>query len=207
MTTVVLESEPMSEIKVVGSKETTRGRLEVTEEKKKTFLATGGEPAILYPDGDRLVLPKRSEMNAAVVTGDKVEPKYVPNNGVEIKINNVVDLAEKDPNGFSVNTPGAKMDKGKAPLLRGLLHYFPRALTHVSMVSQAGHDKGYPWKGWESVPEGVVRYGDALVRHLLAEEVEGLIDAKDTKMYHAAQVAWNALARLELILREVESKK
>ncbi len=180
-----------------------------TEEQKKAFIAAGGDaPLIIYPNGDSLSFPKRAEVNSAVVTGAKVEPKYVPNSsGTEIKINNVVNLQEKDPNGFSVNTPGAKMDKGKAPLLRGLLHYFPRALAHVSMVSQAGHDKGYPWKGWESVPEGTVRYGDALVRHLLAEEVEGPIDAKDTKMYHAAQVAWNALARLELILREVESKK
>src|SRR5271157_4338605 len=106
-----------------------------------------------------------------------------------------VQTNEADPNGKSVNQLGAKLDKGKAPVLRGLLHYFPRALTHVSMVSQAGHDKGYPWKGWESVPEGIVRYGDAMVRHLLAEDVEGPIDATDTKMYHAAQAAWNALAR------------
>jgi len=40
-----------------------------------------------------------------------------------------------------------------------------------------------------------------MLRHLLAEETEGPID-NDTQCLHAAQVAWNAMARLELILRD-----
>ena len=49
--------------------------------------------------------------------------------------------------------------------------------------------------------DGENRYGDALVRHLIAEAIEGPVDA-DTQLLHAAQEAWNALARLELILRK-----
>lgn len=115
-------------------------------------------------------------------------------------------MVEIDPNGLAANTPGSKLDAGKSPLMRGLLHYFPRALAAVADVSQVGANK-YSWKGWESVPEGEYRYGDALVRHIVAEETEGLYDSKPggTGKLHAAQEAWNALARLELMLRRLES--
>jgi len=99
---------------------------------------------------------------------------------------------------------GAKLDAGKAPILRGAIQYFPRALKAVAQVSEIGAKK-YAWKGWEKVPDGVNRYGDALVRHLMAEEIEGPIDA-DTGCLHASQICWNALARLELMLRAQEAK-
>ena len=112
---------------------------------------------------------------------------------------------ERDPNGLALKTTGAKADEGKAPLLRGALQYFPRALEVISEISAIGAKK-YFWKGWVSVDDGVNRYGDALVRHLIAEELSGPLD-KDTGCLHAGQVAWNALARLELILRQTESNK
>lgn len=108
---------------------------------------------------------------------------------------------ESDPTGRSSHTPGAKLDAGKVPILQGALEYFPNALREVAQVSYVGAKK-YTWKGWESVPDGINRYGNALARHLLATE---LYDA-DTGCLHAAQVAWNALARLELILREQAEK-
>lgn len=165
---------------------------EVEQDVKSTFPMVSG-----------CVAPGFGAIQKAVITAEA--PKIIISNVVDLTKNSSL-TPESDPNGYTVSTPGAKMDAGKAPVLRGMLHYFPRALTHVSMVSQAGHNKGYPWKGWENVPEGIVRYGDAMIRHLLAEDIEGPIDAKDTKMLHAAQVAWNALARLELILREQEKK-
>lgn len=98
--------------------------------------------------------------------------------------------------------PGAKLDQGKVDVMRGAIQYFPRALKAVAEVSEVGAKK-YSWKGWEKVPDGIVRYGAALGRHLMAEGYEE-VDA-DTGCLHAAQVAWNALARLELILKERES--
>ena len=44
------------------------------------------------------------------------------------------------------------------------------------------------------------RYSDALVRHLVAESFEKFDN--DSQILHAAHAAWNALARLELMLRE-----
>ncbi len=112
---------------------------------------------------------------------------------------------EVDPNGFAPHTPGAKMDAGKAPITQGVLQYFPRALVAVSNVSLFGANK-YAWKGWEKVPDGINRYSDALGRHLLAEVIDGPID-DETQLLHASQVAWNALARLELMLREPKEKE
>jgi hypothetical protein len=109
---------------------------------------------------------------------------------------------EADPNGKDSHEPGAKMDSGKVPVIRGMFQYFPRACSAVANVSHVGANK-YTWNGWETVPDGINRYTDALGRHLLSEKTEGLID-KDTGCLHAAQVAWNAMARLELILKAGE---
>lgn len=112
-------------------------------------------------------------------------------------------INEYDPNGKTPHEPGAKLDAGKVACYRGCIAYFPRAIRAVANVSTIGARK-YAWKGWESVPDGVDRYRDALVRHLVADVVEGPVD-KDTGVLHAAQVAWNALATLELILREKQT--
>lgn len=104
---------------------------------------------------------------------------------------------EADPTGKAANTPGAKLDAGKTPIFRGLVDYFPDAIAEVAEVSAKGAEK-YTWKGWETVPDGVDRYSDALMRHLCAES-NGSID-KDTGCKHAAQVAWNALARLQIMI-------
>lgn len=99
---------------------------------------------------------------------------------------------------------GVKYDTEKSPVTRGVLQYFPRALEEVAKVSAAGAKK-YAWNGWKTVPDGITRYSDALGRHLLAEGQSAYDDGPDgTGCLHAAQVAWNALARLELILRAAE---
>lgn len=110
-----------------------------------------------------------------------------------------------DPSGKDLKQPGTKGDSGKSPVFRGLLDYFPRAVDEVARVSERGAAK-YSWKGWESVPDGISRYTDALARHLTAMGIEGPFD-QDTGCLHRAQIAWNALASLELYLREQEVKK
>lgn len=110
--------------------------------------------------------------------------------------------SEKDPNGKSPKEAGAKLDAGKSPIYRGLLDYFPRACLSVAAVSEAGAKK-YAWKGWESVPDGINRYSDALGRHIVNESIEGPLDPDG--FLHKACVAWNSLAALELYLRDKES--
>lgn len=71
-------------------------------------------------------------------------------------------------------------------------------------MSEFGANK-YAWKGWEKADNGFDRYSDALVRHISKEAVE-LLDP-DSKLTHAAHTAWNALARLELLTRQMEYEK
>lgn len=109
--------------------------------------------------------------------------------------------AEVDPNGKGTHELGAKLDFGKPPVFRGALSYFPRSIAAIARVSAVGARK-YAWKGWESVDDGFNRYSDALARHILAESREDV--DQDTGCLHAEQVAWNACARLELLLKERE---
>lgn len=119
---------------------------------------------------------------------------------------------EKDPNGLGAKAPGSKLDAGKAPIMQGVFQYFPRALWAVADLSQAGADK-YSWNGWEKVSDGINRYGNAVGRHILKEKIEGPWDLdflkaeKPRRILHVTEEAWNALARLELILREMEDEQ
>lgn len=88
------------------------------------------------------------------------------------------------------------MDVGKAPLWKGCLAYFPRALFAVAFVSEYGYRKYKVWDGWRLVPDGVDRYMDADARHFLKLAIEGNYDA-ESGLAHLAQKAWNALAELE----------
>lgn len=109
---------------------------------------------------------------------------------------------EKSSDGVPLGAPGAKLDAGKPEVLTLCLDYFPDALAAVAGVSAAGIRKGYAAGSWHTVNGGIARYGDALVRHLLAEGRAGTFTAVDpqTGVLHAAAAAWNALARLQLII-------
>ena len=102
----------------------------------------------------------------------------------------------------AINTGGVKYDGGKIPVFRGAIGYFPRAIRSVAAVSDFGARK-YAWNGWQSVDDGINRYTDGLARHLLAECTDGPRD-DDSGLLHAEHAAWNALARLELMLVEKE---
>jgi hypothetical protein len=109
--------------------------------------------------------------------------------------------AERDPNGKSQHESGSKLDHGKNRLGLVLLA-FSRALKEVGEVGTFGANK-YTANGWLNVPNGIDRYTDAMLRHLLQEATGEKIDP-ESQMLHSAQVAWNALARLELQMREYD---
>ena len=108
---------------------------------------------------------------------------------------------EMDPKGLKQNAPGAKLDAGKVEV--GLIfNDMPRALLAVAEIGTYGRHK-YTKGGWVHVEEGVERYTNAMDRHRLKESIENV--DQETKMLHATHLAWNALARLELMIREQES--
>ena len=111
---------------------------------------------------------------------------------------------EADPNGLHPNSPGAKLDAGKVrPSL--VLGGFARALWEVSKVGTYGATK-YTDNGWMEVADGDKRYDDAKMRHWLKEKMGEKCD-KDTNLTHLAHEAWNALARLDLYIRETENEQ
>ena len=106
--------------------------------------------------------------------------------------------------------PGAKMDQDKMDL--SLLQLLPNALFEVSRVMDYGQTK-YTRGGFLQVPEAPRRYTSAMWRHWLKELFEKF-DSGDPfydtdkglpfkgKIRHDAQVAVNALFRLECTMRE-----
>lgn len=113
-------------------------------------------------------------------------------------------MAERDPNGLQANQPGAKLDAGK-PRLGLVLMGFSNALRLVGEVGTYGADK-YTDGGWLQVQKGAERYTDAMFRHLLSEASTAELEANDAEsgLPHAAHAAWNALARLELMIQNGE---
>jgi len=104
---------------------------------------------------------------------------------------------ETDPRGLDPHEPGAKLDAGKVKA--ALLKDFGLALTEVAKIATYGCRK-YSKNGWEKVADGEFRYDNAMMRHWLAEHNEMIDD--DSGFLHAAHIAWNALARLELLMRK-----
>lgn len=114
--------------------------------------------------------------------------------------------AVDDGKHISPETPSAKgkIDAHKKlSIVRSAWLRFPRALAEVAKVSEFGCSK-------YEVPLGDLDYlkspsiiddcTDALGRHLLREKTNGPINYEDGEVLEAAQIAWNALARLEAML-------
>lgn len=133
------------------------------------------------------------------LTPATVEPLFITGSDGRARLNKETtnDPADK------IATGSIKYDAGKPAIFRGAIDYFPRAIEAVADISTFGASK-YAWKGWEGVEDGVNRYSDAMVRHLIAEGKGTPVDP-DSGRLHAAHVAWGALARLELMLRDAES--
>jgi hypothetical protein len=112
-------------------------------------------------------------------------------------------IPESDPSGKNPHSPGAKLDAGKTRLGLVLLG-FSRALQAVGEVGTFGARK-YTEDGWLEVENGQARYTDALLRHLMSEARGEKLDS-DSGLRHAAQVAWNALARLDIRSEEIIHK-
>lgn len=100
---------------------------------------------------------------------------------------------ETDPNGKSLNTPGAKADAGKCAA--GVLHDFALALKAVADVGDMGMRK-YTRGGWQAVPNGAERYNDAMWRHLLKARHEEL--DPESGLPHLDHMLWNLMAVVEL---------
>ena len=108
---------------------------------------------------------------------------------------------EIDPHGKNPHLSGSKLDAGKNRVDL-VLGDFANALWQVAQVGTFGADK-YTEHGWLNVPDGLNRYADAQLRHFLKSK-QGEYSDPESGLPHAAHEAWNALAKLELLLRSKE---
>jgi len=77
---------------------------------------------------------------------------------------------------------------------------FLRALTEVWRVSMFG-EKKHGANNWKNAtPEGMGLYESAMWRHWIKRRI-GETHAEDSKCYHLAHMAWNALMLLEMEIR------
>ena len=95
-----------------------------------------------------------------------------------------------------------KDDAGKNRLGM-VLGGFAGALEAVGLVGTYGATK-YSDGGWKSVENGVERYNDAMMRHWIKKMCGGKVD-KESGLAESANIAWNALAVLQLELDKVEA--
>lgn len=111
---------------------------------------------------------------------------------------------EADPTGKSAHQPGAKLDAGKVrPSL--IVEGMARAIWAVAEVATFGANKYTPG-GWVTVDNGQQRYADAGYRHVLKRAMGETVDS-DSELNHLAHEAWNALAKLDLYIREQQHVK
>lgn len=97
----------------------------------------------------------------------------------------------------------------KTPVYQGVFARFPRALKEIAKVSVFGtnkHQVPLSDMSYMDIPNAYVIYTDATARHLVNEAIEGPINHEDGDLLHPAQLAWDALARLEIYLRDQEVK-
>lgn len=98
------------------------------------------------------------------------------------------------------DSTGKKYDNGK-PMAGTLTDVFSRALMAVGACIEYGTHKYPNPKNWQLVDNGIKRYRDAMIRHLLKYNA-GIDKDEETGLPHLAHMCWNALAILELYMQE-----
>ena len=103
-----------------------------------------------------------------------------------------------DPTVADHPLPVGSSERKAIPLVTGVLDYFPAALAEVAKVSKSGNDKHNPGEPMHWAREKSTDQADAIGRHLLER---GGIDPETGQRY-SAQLAWRALALLQIELEE-----
>jgi hypothetical protein len=107
--------------------------------------------------------------------------------------------ASKEIKKPDLSKPGAKDDSGKNRM--GLLMSgCPNAIKGVAEVLTFGANK-YSANGWQTVPNAVERYKDALYRHLNAYERGELVD-EESGLSHLLHATTNLMFIIELSQKE-----
>ena len=95
---------------------------------------------------------------------------------------------------------GKKYDNGKS-MAGTLCRVFPRALLGIGQCIEFGTRKYPKPDNWCLVEDGLNRYTDSLMRHLLKMFAGQEIDP-ETNLPHIFHVCWNALAIAEFYIKD-----
>lgn len=98
---------------------------------------------------------------------------------------------------------GIKHSTNKPKYHTVITKHFPDALRMVVEIAMKSHFGKYAavdqdWQNFKRVPNAIEEYSDAMMRHLLEDGDD--CDA----LTHAGAAAWNALARLQLMIEAKE---
>jgi hypothetical protein len=156
-----------------------------------------GEIVTTAGPGASRALKTIAEMTEAGAFGPKPKPKLATDPKPKPKL--ATDPKPKpklatDPKPKLATDPKARK---AAPMDRGLLRYFPKALAYVAEVSRIGNEQHNPGQPMHWAKEKSTDHGDCIVRHQCEA---GTFDAD--KVRHSGKVAWRALAQLEIELEE-----
>jgi dATP/dGTP diphosphohydrolase len=105
----------------------------------------------------------------------------------------VTQIVTTKPNGKQAMPVDSK-ERKNTPLVSGVLDYFPAALAAVARLSKFGNDKHNPGEDLHWARGKSNDHADCIARHLVDR---GVIDP-ETGMSHTVEVAWRALALLQL---------
>lgn len=98
---------------------------------------------------------------------------------------------------------GRKIGKVRMDLV---MQDMPRAIEALARVMTWALDaKGYKESDWLHVPDAINKYSGGLHRHDNKEKRGQEFD-EESGLEHAIHTAWNAMARVELILRKKEAQ-
>lgn len=96
---------------------------------------------------------------------------------------------------------GRKIGKVRVDLV---MQDMPRAIEALARVMTWALDsKGYKESDWLHVPDAINKYSGGMHRHDNKEKRGQELD-EESGLEHAIHTAWNAMARVELILRKKE---
>lgn len=98
-----------------------------------------------------------------------------------------------------MSLPADAKSRKQRPIVRGVLDYFPDAISEVAHCSWVGNEQHNPGEPLHWAKEKSADEADALVRHLIDR---GKRDTDGVR--HSAKVAWRALAMLQ---REIEAEQ
>lgn len=92
----------------------------------------------------------------------------------------------------NVHLPTDAKKRKDAPMARGCLDYFPKALAAVAELSRIGNEQHNPGQPMHWAKEKSTDHADCILRHMVDR---GTIDTDG--VLHSTKVAWRALALLE----------